>query len=289
VVSDTLPGNLATANLTISIGVVFVVFSLWAVRRLWKLEAFNHPQEVSALLLWTIWWICLIVVYILVQRFKQDGATLGFVLLFLDIGSVSGLAFVIAYYKGHQFKWGQLEPILILLFFLAAWDILSAAFLPGAAYRMLVIAPSAIMANVFIVGIGWIFLVRWGLTALPFFVLTILYAVLQLPAYFELFVVIPFNIQGSFAGPWQVFFLLAVGKLMYACSFFAMFFSPFPNRPDMTSAQYEPPATRIHLHPRVWKIIAWGLGMVLTAISTAVIVALSERIRVGIEHFLKPH
>src|ERR1051326_3833048 len=128
--NSVLDVNLAYANLIMCVGVVFIVLSLWSIRRLWKLEAFSYSQERSALWLWTVWWIGLIVVYILVPNveLKERGWGLGGILLLLDAGSVSGLAFVIAYSQGHQFKWSQLEPLLTLLGFLTAWDLFGSAF-----------------------------------------------------------------------------------------------------------------------------------------------------------------
>ena len=123
--------------------------------------------------------------------------------------------------------------------------------------NLVMLSPSMVLASVSLFAFGWSFVVRWGLTGVPFLLLTAVYCVLQVPAYIQAFLL------GAQPGAKQVdlsfvFVILAFLKLAVGVYSFAFFFSVSDQAPEMHSQKYwplrnyvaplDPVARRILLH-----------------------------------------
>jgi len=131
-------------------------------------------------------------------------------------------------------------------------------------------SPSAVIANIAIFAFGWAFLVRWGLTALPFFLITTIYGIIQYPAYFYAFVARPHQIE-SLEDLRNVFYGLFLCKILLAVFPMAFLLSPDGNRPDVTEPRYWPSFGAVHLHRNIIRGMLWILTTIFAAILGAVV------------------
>jgi len=247
--------NILVATL-VAVFLTFLYFSAILFRTPDILSFVERPATAVACLLWGIWWLTLIPAYLLLQY--QELAWHGCVLSLLDLGSLTCIGTALIYCRGEHFRLTRLLMMLPLFVLFAAWDLGGCGFLRTPPLRVLLIAPSVVLANVSFLFLGWAFLVRWGWPGIPFLLVAVIYAMGQIPAYFQVFVVEPFHreLHPVFGSLDYVFLCLAVGKVLYAVGFLTFFCSPAPFRPDLTKARYWP-EDPIYPHPRIRQFLRW--------------------------------
>jgi hypothetical protein len=232
----------------------------------------KYPSMAWGFVLWVAWWITFIIVY---SNGMLPAATVSnhpFILAVLDVGDLTLLGFAICYCSGDvQFSWKRLAPLpIVFLFFIAYYFTLSKIFKspPNATFTIWLFAPSAVLANVSILSLGWAFLVRWGMKAIPLFIVAAIYALAQLPAYLAAFLTMPKEYKeyaNLLVGSEKIFAILAIGKLILAAYPLILFLSPEGYRPDMAQPKYWPSTEPIPLHPYISRSLIWGLSILVAA------------------------
>lgn len=131
--------------------------------------------------------------------------------------------------------------------------------------RILVVAPAAAISSISIAALGWSVMVRCGWTAWPFLLLTVMYSLAQLPAYFDKIVLrdsAP-DLRAHFDKLYLAFVFLAMDKVLYAWSFFGYFLSSAHNIDEMKLAKYWPTKS-VKMDRKFAKWFRW-LGVTLVA------------------------
>jgi hypothetical protein len=103
-----------------------------------------------------------------------------------NLASLFMLLAAAAYSRGDRFKIRSARDVVLAYSIgIVAWSILFEAVghERSAFATALATAPVLLLASVAGTALGWAFFVRWGSTAWPFFVVSIVYSLLQLPAY----------------------------------------------------------------------------------------------------------
>jgi hypothetical protein len=279
-----LPTQLANSNLVVA-GVVFIAVLLLSFGSRW----FGWPavprnkQEGWALGLWTIPWVCFVITFLMLPKVGQHDFALGAELAISDIGSLAGIGFAIAYAQGSRFRWRQLDPLAVGVLLLA-WDLTAPQVFHGPTYRLVVIAPAVVVANIKNFAVGWVFVVRWGVVGLPLLLLNSAYGMLQLPGYLDAYVIRPFELDSLFPSLEKIFIFLALGKFLLAVGFFILFFSS--DLLDMSEPRYLPSRERILPHRAITRALLWLAGIVVAAVGGAVTTVLSHTFRGWIENLL---
>ena len=193
------------------------------------------------------------------------------------------ICFSILYCEGLKANLSKVTPILCAAGLLGLWDVLTVGTNLDPVLQIWLVAPSVVLTNFWIILIGWAFVVRWGITAIPYFVITVIYAICQPPAYLAAFVFasdmnVSDTVRQTFDGLKYVFLLLAIGKVSYALMFFVMFLCKDPSHsPDFTQPRYMPPAKGIPLHPKIKKIFVAAITTVFAAMVAAIAKMFLER------------
>jgi hypothetical protein len=128
--------------------------------------------------------------------------------------------------------------------------------------KFIAIAPSAVLSHIALIALGWLFVVRWGFWGIPYLLLTIAYALLQLPAYFA-------DHFESLLNPPElgkaVFFSLGLLKVPFAFGFLGYLLSP--NKPDFAFPKFWPDesiAPHRRIYATVVSLTVIALGPVVT-------------------------
>lgn len=140
-----------------------------------------------------------------------------------NVSNLCLLTTAIAYSGAKQFKLRQalnwfVPAVLFILLWASVWELVDHRATP--LFTSLMIAPDIVIANVSMVALGWVFFARWKGSSI-FFIVTVIYALLQLPARIGLemrqFLTADYACSLDFA-----FYLLAAGKLAIAYWFLAL-------------------------------------------------------------------
>ena len=133
-----------------------------------------------------------------------------------NLANVSLLVAAIAYARGENFdaanarRWFGRIAILIALWTIF-WELVHHD--RSLFFSALFTAPDVILSNIALIALGWVFLSRWKGVGVAYFVVTICYAVLQLPARIALDLQ-PFLDPNKAVDLEPTFYLLAVGKIL---------------------------------------------------------------------------
>jgi hypothetical protein len=141
-----------------------------------------------------------------------------------NLANVAILIAAIAYGRAENFKNARaLKGLLIsaLLFVLWAvfWELVHHD--DSLIFTVLLISPDVVIANVALILLGWVFLSRWSGVGVLFFLLMVIYAVLQLPARIALDLKEFLN-PNKAVDLESTFYLLAVGKIFMVSGFVLM-------------------------------------------------------------------
>lgn len=261
---------------------VIIFFTAYLIDYPDNLDFNKTPSTSYGFLFWLMWWISLLIAYFLLPEPLTSLHPI--TLSILDFGDLCLLGFVICYCSGDaDFSWKRLSLLLITLMILILYYTIMYGALRGGylqanpLFAVWLFSPSAVLANVALLMLGWAFLVRWGLKALPLFFVTSAYAWAQLPAYIAAFVVLPSEYKGQFASVQgfniiqTVFPYLALGKIVLAFYPLTLFLSPEGSRPDTKKAKYWPSKEQFNLHPNIRRILLWVLTTLVSLSLGAII------------------
>lgn len=199
-----------------------------------------------------------------------------------NLASACWLVAAFAYRTGKDFKYrNAIEWVAIFAFIILIWAALF-EFLRHTDSLLLTtieVSPTVVAANIAMMALGWSFFARWGSTALPFLILTFLYAMFQLPA----------NLAGELeplgigTSALQVCFpILAFGKILITYGFLVLLCSSVLPQIEIDKARYWPPAEQ--LRPQRWLLPqiggALGSGLVHAVLLAFVAAVLIELFRV---------
>lgn len=240
----------ATINAWVTFGVVLFGLVSFGLRVFHGkpdfLDSTQHKATTWGFGFWLCWWLSMACVYTVAQHKGNDLVPL--LLWLLDLGDLALIGFAIAYLGGDEkLKVRRFAPLAILFAILSIFYGVIACVTGGKITTLAmvyVIAPSVALAIGANIVAGWAFLVRWGYTATLLFLVAVIYAVCQGPAYHILFVVRTHasgtNGANAVNSPEQVFYVLALGKLFIAAMSSMLFLSTVPNAPNMKSESYWP-------------------------------------------------
>jgi hypothetical protein len=228
------------------------------------------------LALWSLFWLMIALAYVEFSESELHGLFGEF--MFSDFGNLAALAAAFAYCRGDSFKQRELFPLVFLVFMLPLLEWTLSNVIPGPQGRVIAIAPSLVLSALATLAIGWCILVRCGWGSVPFFLTMCVYAFLQVPAYFDHFVLnfndckvfpnadcAPFNDarQNFFGGLKWVFYLLAFSKIIIALSFLGYFFSKDHDQQLLRSEQFWPRNDiAVRMDKTYANILKWGAGIV---------------------------
>lgn len=236
------------------------------------LNSNEYPGAVWALRLWGIWWFMMFFTYLGIDKYPYSYA-----LVISNLGDICMLGAAISYCLGQR-------PKVRLLIFLGGvfilgliWNIAMPVFFNTPQGRILVISPSTVISSIAVVAFGWSVVVRCGWPALPFLLLTALYALAQLPAYFDKIVLKEGDQvlrNTHFNKLHLVFIFLAIGKVLYALAFFGYFFSPEHDSEALKQPKYLPSEdVKVKMHPTYARFFRWFVIIVVTSFLTALAAA----------------
>lgn len=253
-----------------------------------------------AFTLWSGWWLSLVLIYLFLDR----PVNLWLLLAASDLGNLMVLGAAVAYCRADAFRIIDLIPLFLLIFLDPTFETATALLLPGAAGRVIAIAPSAIFSTVAMISIGWAVLVRCGWKSAPFFCMMCVYAVLQLPAFIYSFA---FNqdlwpplydptdpkykdfikiVPEIFGNLHYVFYVLAFMKIIIAISFIGYFVSPSHDSQALTKQLGWPAPGSIPMHQTYAKTLRWGAGL---AGSAGVSFLLGTLLQSNLSKFMQDH
>jgi hypothetical protein len=236
----------------------------------------SNPNTSVGITLWGLRWLTILPIY---YRGDLISHSSGITLALLDTGNILNLMTAVFLSHGRKFRLEQTWPLGILLILLLIWDLSLAPLAENTLLiKLIVIAPSSVLSHISIIALGWIFFVRWGAYGLPFLLLTIFYALLQLPAYFAVF----FPSESGFA-EFRIMVFLALGllKLPYTFGFLAFLLSP--TKPDFSIEQYWPHQSvsphKIVYVPLISLISIILIPVVVSVVSTVISAKVPEWIK----------
>lgn len=216
--------NLISVFLILIFGVV-----LWFLR---PGQLSTEGEKRHALEFWIFHWVPPLVLFLIFAAgrdtlFQGVRSPVDWVAVTLnDLQSILLLGFCYAFIEGKRLKVGQLWIALGLMgiaFF--AYNVVSAALgpdevtSPGSPWRYVWSLPSAFLASIAYISLGWVFLLRCGWITLPLFVVGCAYAMAQWPLYLSTVVDTEPNLL------W--FTTLAFLKLFVAFFFYSYFTAAF--------------------------------------------------------------
>lgn len=198
----------------------------WFTGRIGFLNIQTNPCTTWGFGFWAGSWLTILLIY----RFLSAASTAAhpYMLILLDLGDLCLLACAIAYVSGNgYFKLRRLAPLPVMAGLFALFYLfVPAYFVPegGATAALLSVSPSVVLAIVSALALGWAFFARWGLTAVPFLLVVLVYAIAQMPAYIYVFVARPHQIEDLMALE-KILYWLGIGKVVLALYPLAFFFS----------------------------------------------------------------
>lgn len=177
---------------------------------IWHPRRFHeHSFLERAFEFWVLKWLLFVVTYGLLTV----NTDLRFVLAAIDLNTTIGIGFIIAVWKGDAYDAGHTKVNLLFLFgLLFAWN-----FVGFPLGGKLWILPSMTFALVTLLGTGVAVFARFGMPAISFVVVTVVYGLLQMPGYQALFI--------DKKSDQELINWLAFAKLLYGGIFYPVFFS----------------------------------------------------------------
>jgi len=260
--------------------IIFLVYHFWNRPRVLSLR--TRPSTGWASILLLLWWLSLAYAYFSHQRLA-DGKVVhaASALLGMNLGDLCLLGAAIAYCSGdEEFRGRRFAPLPVTLALLILYYLLFGILWHGDTLSFLgsiwLFSPSVVIANVAVFAIGWAFLVRWGVTALPFLLIAVMYAVAQYPAYLHAFALKSHSLltgsHESLASSGQVFYYLAIGKLFFVLFPAIFLFGPRDGEPPSTArAKSWPSFEVVPLPPAARKLVIAIVSTVAGAFLVALI------------------
>jgi len=265
--------------------VIAILFGLQPVlqpKRLELLDFRTNPNTTVSVLSYGLSRLLLVYFYF---NGKLGTNSVGLNLLVLDAGNLATLLSAVALSQGTRMDFSKLKYFAAPAVFLALWDMCVAPFSGNVALLKLgAIAPSAVLAHLATIFLGWMFVVRWGAHGLWFLALAVLNSLLQLPGYYTVFVMPPTSTPNPIGS--AIFFGLAILKIPMALIFIGFLISHI--RPAFDAAKYWPDG---NVEPDVWvyRPIAAVVSLLAAAVSTALIGAIvSKPVEKEIERLFAP-
>jgi hypothetical protein len=244
----------------------------------------DRPATSLGFLFLIIWFATQFIAYSML-KYAPIIKTSPIILMVLNVGYLALLGFSVAYRAGNtELDLKKLFKLLVIAFtlYLLFHAGMFSVFFQGKAtplHSIWLCAPSGTLSSVAMAMFGWSILIRWGRLAIPFFVITIVYATALLPAFLMAFVFLPEDYAKTFEnfiptfegkrdipkGVTQLFTSLAIGKLVIAVYAFTLLLSPADCQPEMGKAQYWTTKEDIKVHPYVRYVVR---GLMLFLITT---------------------
>lgn len=234
--------NASILNLLVSFAIFGFGAAVMAAKP--KFISDDHPGNHDALVFWLLQWGTFLFVFGFLAFWPAMPLLL--LLCLVDLQSVFGIGFFVAYLHGDAYKPGPVWRKLFLFAFVwAAIDLLLgvlAANEPGGSFwRQFWVAPSELLSATALVMIGGVFVLRLGKIAWPMLIATAFYGVLQRPVYASIFIDLK---------PEPMLFVgLLAGKLIMGWLFYVYFLAPvgeYPARP------LPPVKEAVVAHVKVW-------------------------------------
>jgi len=179
-----------------------------------------------SVLFWGGWWITIVIAYFMLHYgFHQRDHLRWLILVVVDIGNLCLLAAAYALHQDSAFKATVEEPTLFWLAsggaLLLAWDFgvgyLFLPFSPTPEWIMFLLSPGMVLSSVSTVALGAAAVARFRAQGLPLLVFCIVYAILQSPAYYSLFV----DVNKPGGAPIKI--VLAIGKVLFLLTTLAVY------------------------------------------------------------------
>lgn len=242
------------------------------------LDSGRHKATAWAFGFWLCWWLSMAAAYTVAQ--EKGLADAAMLLFLLDVGDLALIGFAIAYLGGNsKLTMRRFAPLLLFAIALSIFYVLVGLAISTSSPTLLMmfaVAPSVALAIVANLVAAWAFLVRWGYTAFPLFILSGLYSIAQAPAYFILFVV-RMHAEGAvqeymIVHTDTVFYFLAFGKAVVAAMSLVLFLSTTLDKPDMTRESYWPTWQQaIPLRPVFTRLYVKAIGGAFALLFTLMI------------------
>jgi hypothetical protein len=150
-----------------------------------------------------------------------------------NVSNISLLIAAIAYGQGKEFKAQRALRsfgigVLVITIWVILWEL--ADHDHNLLYTSLLVAPDVLASDVALLLLGWVFFARWSGIGVLYFIVTIIYALLQFPARvaLDLCPVLTLEQSGQVLAPCKtllepfLFYLLASGKILLAGGFVLM-------------------------------------------------------------------
>ncbi len=243
----------------------------------------KQPKETDyrrlIVFLFAIWWASLFFAYFVTgfadgSSFVTNGLVMFGTVCLIDLGSVSLLT--CAYLLCRAGVMGRPDTVVVsaaYLFSVFWFGLFQSIHDPtsnNAAWRLIAISPSMALAFLSSLALGWAVWVRCGNYSLMFLLVTFIYAILQVPAYFKYMVIAPAlglkenvgSIGDAFDGITYVFTILSLGKIFIGLGFFGYLYSDNCRFTSKSTAAFLPdggpgkPMNEIYS-----SILKWGLGI----------------------------
>jgi hypothetical protein len=196
-----------------------VLITIWTISTVHFSRKDCTRGEIWACNAYLIWIASIILFY-----FVKDHIPIWTELVILDAGNVSVLA-AAAFLAVEKWVPGltlemTFRGILLALAILIGWDIIIGCIghriQTQKDYVSLLISPSLTVSTLSLLGLAAICFIRYRLQSLPFIVIATLYSILQVPAYNSSYL-----FDSATGKSAVVFYMLALGKLLYTHSFLA--------------------------------------------------------------------
>ncbi|MDO8496824.1 MAG: hypothetical protein Q7S43_05235 [bacterium] len=244
--------NASIVNLVVALAIFGVGAAIFVAKP--EFLSDRHPGNHDALLFWLFQWGTFLFIYGFLSFWPDLPLLL--LLCLVDLQSVFGVGFFVAYLHGDAYKPGPVWRKLFLFGFVwAALDLclgLLAANQPsGSFWRQFWVAPSELLSATSLVMVGGVFVLRLGKIAWPMLVATAFYGVLQRPVYASLFI----DRQPE---P-RLILALVAGKLIMGWLFYVYFLAPIGEYPARPLPPIKP---AVVAHIKRWlKRTAYFLGL----------------------------
>ena len=246
----------------------------------------KRPFTKRVFQMWIGQWFAFVVIFIVLNIIStvspnSEGDTWRLIVLLcsVEVQTIFALACGWLMIQGNQDLTQRVLSILgILLLCLWLWDIAAGSLLVGnqvgnPGSRELWIFPSRILAMFAFLLVSVALFLRNKLTAVPFLVITIAYATVQLPIYHGTFV--------SLGDVSNWFTALAVGKLLIALTFYPAFFSArtsaritlrslVAHRPALSAYLVQAPLVRKLVHAAFWVAMVAIEEIIRTSVTRAI-------------------
>ena len=199
--------------------ILSVLMAIWALLATSSQKAECSPGERKACYCYLLWLVTIVVFY-----FVKDTVPMWTELMILDVGNVA--VFAAATYLAVE-RWAPDVPeqkvthgLLLALSILVGWDIILGCVgrkvSENPEFRSLLFSPSLTVSTISLLGLSLVCFLRYRHKSIPFVVIATLYSILQVPAYTSSYLSLTATTKSA-----VVFYMLAVGKVLYTHSFLA--------------------------------------------------------------------